>query len=58
VKPSQEELMREAERYYATGGYDAVIDNMESDKIQRLFRLHAKDRITEANSLRKGGAIL
>jgi hypothetical protein len=58
VKPSQEELMREAEQHYTTGGYDAVLDNMDKDKIQRLFRLHARERIKDANRLRKGGAIM
>jgi hypothetical protein len=57
VPPSRQELIREAETYYANGGYEAVLNQMDETKLLRLFKLHAKGRIKDANSLRKGGAI-
>lgn len=50
VKPTRQELLREAEALFAVGGYDEVLDKMEEEKLKRLFRLDSKERIRDKNS--------
>jgi hypothetical protein len=58
-KATREELLREAELYFneSEGGYDSVLEKMDDEKLQRLFRLDARDRIKASNSLRSGGTV-
>jgi large subunit ribosomal protein L54 len=53
-KPTRQELLREAEGYFAVGGYDEVLDKMDEDRLRRLFRLDARERIREQNSFGGG----
>lgn len=49
--------MREAETYFEAGGYESVLNNMDDKKLRRLFRLAARAKIRQGNSMRGEGLI-
>lgn len=58
ARATRQELAREAEALHARGGFDAVFDGMAEERLRRLFRLEARERIRASNARRSGGRVV
>lgn len=55
---TREELMREVESHYSSGGFDQVFEQMSEKDLKRLFKLDNTARIKANNERRRGGKVI
>lgn len=55
---TKEELLRDINKLYQSGGYDEVFADTPEKDLIRLFRLQKREQIKEHNGRRRGGRIV